>query len=360
MPSNKTEFKTGKPAVLSKRTTFLVSQHDFDALTRIAKVQEMTISGLLKLYIEQFSHEDVKQFNFERLNRINIEEKESSKLATFFVSFENILQLKKINILVNEVHDSMKRKGLIATQVLPVVEKIPGTKPQVKHKIMVSDLVRYLINVAIERETNDIENIRVPEKTRIGLFLPEKDYRIVQDYAEAKGMPLNRLLFQRFPEFTDADFHDYHVPGERGRKAAPGRYHNPDGDPRGPWMAESLGGLITKESTILHYELVNPETGIVYPCSAKGWRYSREAMAELISADRVVWPTRKNGKVVRKRYLTEAAPELFRTSIKVYAGMYPLLEGMSERLNVPFYDILRAFIVFLAEKIWHERLRILK
>lgn len=361
VPNNKAEFKTGKPVVLSKRTTFLVSQRDFDAFTRIAKAREMTISELLKLNIDQFGHDDVKKFDFEHLHRINNEEKEFSKLATFYVSYDNSLQLKKINLLVNKAYDSMKRKGLVSTQTLPAVERIPGTKPQGKHKIMVSDVVRYVISASLERESANREKIQTPEKTRIGLFLPENDYRVVQDYAEAKGMPLNRLLFQRFTEFTEADFHDYFIPGERGRKASPDRYGNPDSDPRGPWVAETLGGHVTKDTRPdLYYDLVNPETGVVYPCSAKGWRYSKETMAQLVGDGRIVWSTRKNGKVARKKYIAEAPPELFRTSIKVYAGMYPLLEVMVERLNVPFYDVLRAFIVFLADKIRHERLRILK
>lgn len=361
VPNNKAEFKTGKPVVLSKRTTFLVSQHDFDDFTRIAKIHEMTISELLKLHIDHFDHDDVKQFDFERLHKINNEEKEHSKLATFFVSLGANLQLKKISVLVNKAYDSMKLKGLVSAQALPAVEKIPGTKPQGKHKIMVSDVVRYIINVAVERVSTDSKNIQAPEKTRIGLFLPENDYRVVQDYAEAKGIPLNRLLYQRFPEFTEADFHDYFIPGERGRKASPDRYGNPDSDPRGPWVAESLGGHVTNDiRSDLHFDLENPETGVVYPCSAMGWRYSKETMAQLIGDGRIVWPTRKNGKVARKKYLAETPPELFRTSIKVYAGMYPLLEVMVERLKVPFYDVLRTFIVFLADKIRSERLRILK
>jgi adenine-specific DNA-methyltransferase len=66
----------------------------------------------------------------------------------------------------------------------------------------------------------------------------------------------------------------------RGAEIDMEKYSNPDNDPRGAWMSDNLVGLATKERRPnLHYDLVNPETGIVYPCHPKGWRYSKETMA---------------------------------------------------------------------------------
>ena len=61
------------------------------------------------------------------------------------------------------------------------------------------------------------------------------------------------------------------------------RYTNPDNDPRGDWMSDNMVVLATpSQRPNLHYELENPETGIVYACPPTGWRYEKSRMAELL------------------------------------------------------------------------------
>lgn len=96
----------------------------------------------------------------------------------------------------------------------------------------------------------------------------------------------------------------------RGTEKDLSKYSNPDNDPRGPWMSDNLVGLATKERRPnLHYDLVNPETGDVYPCPDKGWRYSQETMAIKIAEGRILWPKSKSGRPRHKKFLYELESE---------------------------------------------------
>ena len=107
----------------------------------------------------------------------------------------------------------------------------------------------------------------------------------------------------------------------RGSQKDVTKYSNPDSDPRGPWMSDNLVGLATKERRPnLHYDLVNPETGDVYPCTAKGWRYSRDTMARKITEGRVLWPRSKKGRPRHKKFLYELESEFTGYSTLVECG----------------------------------------
>ena len=84
----------------------------------------------------------------------------------------------------------------------------------------------------------------------------------------------------------------------RGRSRDTTKYKNPDKDSRGTWMSRSILGLATAEQRPnLHYDLTDPQTGNVYPCSsATGWRYSRETMNSLISEGRILFPKKPTGR----------------------------------------------------------------
>ncbi len=96
----------------------------------------------------------------------------------------------------------------------------------------------------------------------------------------------------------------------RGAEKDISKYSNPDNDLRGPWMSDNLVGLATKERRPnLHYDLINPETGDVYQCPQKGWRYSQETMAEKIKEGRILWPSKKSGRPRHKKFLNELQSE---------------------------------------------------
>lgn len=93
----------------------------------------------------------------------------------------------------------------------------------------------------------------------------------------------------------------------RGKEIDENKYSNPDNDPRGPWMSNSILGLATaSQRPNLHYELVDPKTNRVFPCAPdSGWRYSRETMAEKIAEGRIIFPTKDDGRPREKKFQSE-------------------------------------------------------
>ncbi len=81
------------------------------------------------------------------------------------------------------------------------------------------------------------------------------------------------------------------------------KYSNPDNDPRGPWMSDNLVGLATADKRPnLHYDLINPETGINYGCPEKGWRYNKKTMDRMIKEGRILWPKEASGRPRNKKF----------------------------------------------------------
>ncbi len=96
----------------------------------------------------------------------------------------------------------------------------------------------------------------------------------------------------------------------QGREIDKSKYSNPDDDPRGPWMSDNLVGLASIDRRPnLHYDLINPETGINYGCPEKGWRYSQETMQKLLDEGKIIWPSSPEGRPRRKKFLSELQSE---------------------------------------------------
>ena len=105
-----------------------------------------------------------------------------------------------------------------------------------------------------------------------------------------------------------------------GQQIDENKYSNPDNDIRGLWMSDNMVGLASKEQRPnLHYDLINPETNIVYACPEKGWRYDRNTMAKKISEKRVLWPSAPEGRPRHKRFLLEVKSQFtgFSSLLKV-------------------------------------------
>jgi adenine-specific DNA-methyltransferase len=85
------------------------------------------------------------------------------------------------------------------------------------------------------------------------------------------------------------------------------KYSNPDDDPRGPWMNDNLTGLATaRERPNLHYDIVHPDTGTRYPpLPSRGWIYEAARMHQLIAENRIIWPSKPDGRPRLKRFLNE-------------------------------------------------------
>ncbi|MGO7387479.1 site-specific DNA-methyltransferase [Rhizobium ruizarguesonis] len=89
------------------------------------------------------------------------------------------------------------------------------------------------------------------------------------------------------------------------------KFANPDGDARGDWMSRSMLGLATREQRPnLHYDVVEPLTGRVFPPNAStGWRYSKEKMAQLIVDGKVLFPKNDGGRPREKKFRNEMRAE---------------------------------------------------
>ncbi|MBR1708027.1 MAG: site-specific DNA-methyltransferase [Clostridia bacterium] len=89
------------------------------------------------------------------------------------------------------------------------------------------------------------------------------------------------------------------------------KYSNPDNDPRGPWASIDLSGLAdATRRPNLHYNIVNPSTGITYPPNPnRGWSKSRETVARMIEENRILWPSSSTGRPREKKFLRDLLSE---------------------------------------------------
>jgi len=107
----------------------------------------------------------------------------------------------------------------------------------------------------------------------------------------------------------------------KGSAIDAGKYSNPDNDSRGPWMSDNLVGLATKDRRPnLHYDLIDPATGINYGCPEKGYRYSQQTMAEKIADNRILWPSKPTGRPRHKKFIAELGSEFTGFSTFVESG----------------------------------------
>lgn len=105
----------------------------------------------------------------------------------------------------------------------------------------------------------------------------------------------------------------------RGKETDMSKYSNPDNDPRGNWMSADMTGLATaSQRPNLHYDLLDPNTGITYACPPTGWRYERKRMQQLIESGEVIFPKSEDGRPRRKKFAKDLQNE--------YAGLSTVLE----------------------------------
>ena len=104
----------------------------------------------------------------------------------------------------------------------------------------------------------------------------------------------------------------------RGQETDMSKYSNPDNDSRGDWMSADMTGLATaSQRPNLHYDLVDPLTGVTYKCPPTGWRYERKRMQQLIENNEVLFPAKEDGRPRRKKFAKDLQSN--------YAGMSTVL-----------------------------------
>ena len=83
-------------------------------------------------------------------------------------------------------------------------------------------------------------------------------------------------------------------------------------------MSADMTGLATaSQRPNLHYDLLNPSTGIVYKCPPTGWRYERRRMQQLIENGEVIFPPTESGRPRRKKFVRDLQSD--------YAGLSTVL-----------------------------------
>lgn len=89
------------------------------------------------------------------------------------------------------------------------------------------------------------------------------------------------------------------------------KYNNPDNDPRGPWASIDLSGLANaQQRPNLHYDIVDPKTGLVYPPNPnRGWSKSKENVERMISEGRILFPKLPTGRPREKKFLKDLLSE---------------------------------------------------
>lgn len=92
-----------------------------------------------------------------------------------------------------------------------------------------------------------------------------------------------------------------------GRNKDITKYKNPDNDPRGPWASIDLSGLANaSRRPNLHYDIINPETGVHYPPNPnRGWSKSKDTLNKMIEENRILWPSSPTGRPREKKFLNE-------------------------------------------------------
>ena len=92
----------------------------------------------------------------------------------------------------------------------------------------------------------------------------------------------------------------------RGAEKDKTKFANPDNDPRGPWRSADLTGLATRDARPnLHYDLIDPDTGVNYGCPPKGWRFEPVTMDQKIAEARILFPDSGKGRPRHKLFLNE-------------------------------------------------------
>ena len=98
------------------------------------------------------------------------------------------------------------------------------------------------------------------------------------------------------------------------------KFSNPDNDARGDWRSADLTGLASKDARPnLHYDLINPITGINYGCGERGWRYEPSTMAKKITEGRILFPESAQGRPRHKLFLEETS-SLYKNMSSVLTG----------------------------------------
>ena len=127
------------------------------------------------------------------------------------------------------------------------------------------------------------------------------------------------LFFTKVDDFTWHPQHDEYDP-----EYVADKYHHDDGDGRGAYRLDNMTSP-------------NPRPNMMYEWKGhatpeKGWRYSKETMAQLDSEGRIWYPNSKDKRPQLKRYLAEMSGPVMGN---LWADINPINSQARERLGYP-------------------------
>ena len=102
------------------------------------------------------------------------------------------------------------------------------------------------------------------------------------------------------------------------------RYKNPDGHPKGPWVAGDLTANVKGGRYVpsLHYAVVNPRTGKEFwPSNNGNWRFSQERMRQLLDNNEIFFGKDDSGAPKLKRFLADVKPGTTWTTLWDFAPL---------------------------------------
>ena len=136
----------------------------------------------------------------------------------------------------------------------------------------------------------------------------------------------------------------------RGEKIDISKYKNPDNDSRGPWASIDLSGLATKtQRPNLHYDILDPKTGLNYPPNPKrGWSKSKEVIEKMIKEERILFPKISTGRPREKKFLKDLKSTVtgFSTWLKSDQTGFTAngTREVSEIINGKFFDFPKSIL----------------
>lgn len=108
---------------------------------------------------------------------------------------------------------------------------------------------------------------------------------------------------------------------------------DPPYDKRGPWRSADLTGLLTRDQRPnCHYDLINPDTNLVYKCPPKGWRFEPKTMDLKIKERRILWPETSEGRPRHKLFMNEM--ESLKKNMSSLITTVSTLDGSKELANI--------------------------
>lgn len=114
-------------------------------------------------------------------------------------------------------------------------------------------------------------------------------------------------------------------------------YSNPDNDLRGDWVAGDLTvGMSSAMRPNQAYELINPATGVAYPCNPnRVWAYAPESMQRLLDENRIIFPDEPSKRPMLKRFKGE-----LRSDYNPFSSLLNGLVGLNTEATKQIQDLL--------------------